>query len=443
MKNVLIIISVMLITVGVGFGVFYFLVISKQDDSEVKQIETSDTKNVSSQDGTDYPEESDEEVTYSDEEEADDECPEGVICLGGTSIPTIPTITLGTNEVYAAELEDDSGDTQITDQEDDDTEDNVSATEEYRDPTVVDGNTQQNVMVTNKDYRTWSIIWVTDESNTGYVKYGTSETQVNTTAYDDRESNTSNLQERFTHHVTITNTDTELRQDDLVYYFKIISGGEEFDNDGDLYEYLNVPLTTSPSIPSSVSVTSNLVDGYSNNDYIVVARQESTEGSISFSVSGVYTSSGGIELIVGTARSSNLNSYFTYSSSNSLEARIYAPNGYTGYVNNINLNSLENDVLNIELSRTGYSGDVFTTTGGSNYSLDDDSSLVGESDSLEDNENLPQTGIEDSWAFTTVFGLVVFFLGIGCVIIFIPWNYKNIWEKKIVNKVDYEDEFEI
>lgn len=425
MKDFLIIVIIALITVAIGGGAFYlFALKTPREDQEILETEPKDEDTEDYTSG--YPGQGETEEDIEDTDDLDGECPEGVVCFGGSEIPTIPTITLGSSAVYAAELEE-------TEEETGTDEDS-----EYGTITSIEDNTPQAVLITNKDFRTWSVVWVTDTAETGYLEYGMIASQLAKKAYDDRDSDVSNLDERFTHHVTITNSETDLSQDDLTYYFHIVSGGEEFKDNGSLYEYNNAPLTSSPSTPASVSITSDEISGYSATDYIVAARQKDASEERSTSVSGVYNVSGGIELIIGIAREQSLNSYFPYSTSNNLEVKLYGPDGYTGYVSAVNLGSLDTEILNIQLSKTGYGGSVFASSAGSNYLLDDEDSSSEVEQDQNQQESLPQTGIEDSWAFTSIFGLVMFLLGTCCVIVFIPWNYKRLWERKVVSNLDDE-----
>jgi hypothetical protein len=405
MKNVLTIFLVLLIAIGAIGAAYYFLFLREKQDTQEEEIATQDYAD------SDY------------EQTSDDECPEGYVCLGGSGIPTLPTITLGSSKLLAqeeAELE-----TEEEEEEEPSESEETGSTEEE-----ITSNTPQNVLITNKDFRIWSIAWVTQEAQTGYIKYGISSDDLTREVLDDRDLDIGNLQERFTHHVTVTNPESDLSEEDQTYYFEIVSGGEEFDDDGSVYSYKNAPLTSSPSSPTSIGITvSSSVSGYSNDDYIVIARQVDTEGDISTPVSDVFNSTGGVELTIGIARTQSLTTYFPYSSSNTLDVKVYGPDGYTGFAGSVALSSLEEEVLVINTSRSGYSGSTFSSSYGSSYS-------IGEGEEEFPTTDLPQTGSEDSWLFYSIWGIVIFLLGICCAIVFIPWNYQRLWERKVVDVVE-------
>lgn len=403
MKTFLTVILIAVVVLGAVGAAFYFLYYKETQQS----IEEDSTTTV---------------VTPIEEESSEDsECPKGYICIGGTNIATAPTITLGKNEVMAREG---------VETEEEETEEEENEGEVPQTPaSLISSNTPQNVIVTNKDFRVWSVAWVTDDAVTGYITYGTSSASLDKDGLDDRDTDLNNLGQRFTHHVTITNSETDLSEDDLTLYFNVISDGEESDDDGLPYSYENAPLTASPSSPTSISVNAQGVSNYSANDYIVIAQQINSSGDISTPVSEVFNSTGGAELVIGIARTQNLTSYFPYSSSNTLDVKVYGPGGYTGFVDGARLSELEDEVLTVNMTRSGYRGEVFASSYGSSYS-------IGGVPAGTSPSTLPRTGREEFRGFYTVWGLVIFLLGICCSVVFIPWNYKRIWERRVVEIVE-------
>jgi hypothetical protein len=391
----------------------------------------------SQEDQTSQPSRS-EQAEVEEEIETDNNCPEGILCIGGVSVPTLPTVKLGASEVYAQENEDTSEDT------DEESSDEVEDTE------AVSRNTPQNVLVANKDYLVWSVVWVTNEKSTGFIKYGTSSDNLDRTAYDSRDGSEDNLTERFTHYVSITNTEEDISISGLTYHFIIFSGSENFDNEGSPYIYENVGLTSSPSVPASVSITSNLVSGQPNTDYVVVAKQINSNKNESTDVSGYYNDKGGIDLVIGSARTQDTNSYFSYSASNSLDVKLFGPDGYTGFVDSVKLSDLEDHVLNIEIADTGYGGTMYASSAGSKYTLETQAAATTTATTTTaaatttTEQQLPSTGVEGSWLFTSVFGLVILLLGLLSSILVVHWiscyYYKNIWEKDVLSSFSDEED---
>ena len=88
--------------------------------------------------------------------------------------------------------------------------------------------------VTNVRDRAFSVSWITDSAETGYVNYGIFSGNLNITVYDDRGQPTIDD----THHVTITGLNPG-----TTYYYEIVSGGVICNNNGSPYQ-----MTTGPSL---------------------------------------------------------------------------------------------------------------------------------------------------------------------------------------------------
>lgn len=415
-KNVVTIVFVGIICLLLAIGVFILL---SPKNTDTKDNEES---NITIDKGT---EDTTQEDTKEEIPAETPECPEGIVCIGGSDIPELPNVKLGTSEVYAADLEEES---EPQDQETDADSSTHNTTE---------GNTDilpLNVTVTNQDYRTWSIFWITNTIQTGYIKYGTVSNTLNRKGFDERDPNSTNLAERFTHHISVRNTDEDLEKDNLAFYFKIVSGDTEFDDNGNVYTYENASLTSSPSTPNSITVATNLASNYDKNDYVVLTMQTNNYDTESNIVSGVFTDQGGVDISIGIARNKDLKTYFGYSSTNKIDVKVYGPNGYTGYAGQIDAGKLENENLNVRISQTGYEGDIFSASIAGDYTFEDKSGTVSENENND--SNLPRTGFEKEWLFTSVFGLVIMTLGIFCVLIVFPLNYKKLWEKKVIDDID-------
>ncbi|MDD3648330.1 MAG: hypothetical protein PHS44_07595 [Candidatus Dojkabacteria bacterium] len=187
MKNAFVLIFIILLVITGGLGAWYLLGGNAGETPVVTGPPTSQggTGNDSGDSG--------DTGDAGDADTSDDtDCPKGVICLGSASIPTIPTIVLGKEDVYAADG--DSGD------DDQDTGD-----EQPDNPITVKGNTPQAVVISNKDFKIWSVSWVTKEASTGYIKSSSNTQGQEKNIYDSRDEDVYSLKERFTHKVNINN----------------------------------------------------------------------------------------------------------------------------------------------------------------------------------------------------------------------------------------------
>ncbi len=95
-------------------------------------------------------------------------------------------------------------------------------------------------LTTVNDVR-FTISWVTDSAEIGYVEYGTT-TALSNTAYDDRGQGTV----AETHHVTVL----ESLQPDTRYYYDIVSGDQRDDNGGNHYTVTTGPSFETPPPPT-------------------------------------------------------------------------------------------------------------------------------------------------------------------------------------------------
>lgn len=96
----------------------------------------------------------------------------------------------------------------------------------------------KNIHITNVSDSQFSVSWLTDKETTGSISY-TDNSSPNLTAFDDRDVD-GNAKQYITHHITINNL-----KENTIYYFKILSDGSFFDNQGKSYEQSSGPKLTS------------------------------------------------------------------------------------------------------------------------------------------------------------------------------------------------------
>ena len=158
--------------------------------------------------------------------------------------------------------------------------------------------------VTNAGDKSFTVTWVTDAAETGYVNYGTSAESLDNTAYDDRGETT----EDDTHHVSITGLTAN-----VPYYYEIASGSVTYNNDGAPYE-----ITTGPGLtftmPEMVSGKVYKTGGVTAAEGAIVYANIGTSQVLSVLVD----SSGTWGLNIAPIRTANYQSYYTHSDSDDI-----------------------------------------------------------------------------------------------------------------------------
>jgi len=164
--------------------------------------------------------------------------------------------------------------------------------------------------VTNVGYKSFTVTWVTDVAETGYVSYGTGASSLDDTAYDKREQVT----EDDTHYVTITDLTA-----DTTYYYEIVSGGVTYNNGSIPHEITTGPDLGLPPMPEIISGKIYKTDGITTAEGIIVYI--SIGASQVLSVLG--DSSGNWGMDIASIRTADYQSYYDHSDSNdiSIEAQ--------------------------------------------------------------------------------------------------------------------------
>ena len=168
--------------------------------------------------------------------------------------------------------------------------------------------TPKQVKITNINDSSFSVSWITDAQTEGYVQYGI-EKNVPYLAKDDRDQASSATGNFSTHHVTIKNLQASTN-----YYFKVVSGGKPFDNNGQLYQ-LTIAPKRSDTIPANDVAYGTVLD----------QNGSPVEGAIVYlsianatPQSTITKSSGSWVIPLNLALSQDLNAYASYDRSASL-----------------------------------------------------------------------------------------------------------------------------
>lgn len=100
----------------------------------------------------------------------------------------------------------------------------------------------QDIRTTNVSFSSLTVSWTTSQTTTGFLSYGR-ESDLGQTALDDRDGDSGEPGLYRTHSVTLTDLNPE-----TVYFFKIGSGQELFDDQGALFQAKTAPLTSDSSV---------------------------------------------------------------------------------------------------------------------------------------------------------------------------------------------------
>lgn len=157
--------------------------------------------------------------------------------------------------------------------------------------------------VTNVRDKAFSVSWVTDDAEAGFVNYGISPSNLNITVYDDRGQVTIGD----THHVTITGLNPG-----TTYYYEIVSGDTTYDNNGSPYQ-----MTTGPSLGFTLP---EIISGR-----VCKASGTEAEGSIIYVslgtsqvLSGLVNDQGAWALDIAPVRTADFQEYVTYTNDDSI-----------------------------------------------------------------------------------------------------------------------------
>ncbi|TRZ47911.1 MAG: PKD domain-containing protein, partial [Dehalococcoidia bacterium] len=207
--------------------------------------------------------------------------------------------------------------------------------------------------VTNVGNRSFTVSWVTDVTEIGSVNYGTSTSNLDNTAYDERGQAT----EDDTHHVTITGLTAS-----TPYYYEIVSGGTTYNNSGAPYE-----ITIGPGLdfkmPDPITGTAYKEGGVTAAEGTIVYVSIDTSQILSVLVD----SSGAWGLDIAPIRAADYQSYYAHSDSDDIT--IEAQGGADGTAS---------QVVTIATAKAGEPAMTLATALTASFSADVAAASVGE-----------------------------------------------------------------
>ena len=201
--------------------------------------------------------------------------------------------------------------------------------------------TPKQIKITNISNNSLTVSWITDGETAGFVKYGP-EANFNLIAKDDRDQISGSSDSFSTHHVTLRNLNSS-----ATYYFKIFSGNQAFENNGQPYQ-----ATTAPAIqaqPPNNDVAYGKIESQAGvaveNTIVYLSLANTTPQSTLTTSSGTWT------IPLNTIRSTDLSTYAAYDHQASLE-EIFVQAGSLGTATAIAVTKNDSPMPNIILGES-------------------------------------------------------------------------------------------
>lgn len=201
--------------------------------------------------------------------------------------------------------------------------------------------TPEQVRITNVSDAGFSVSWITGKEVTGLIKLGEKATELKQRVLDDRDQLSGSEAAVEVHHVTAKNLLPTTK-----YYFKIESGGKQFDNKGKLFEVTTGTALGSPPAADPI--------------YGLVLTQSGTpaEGVVIYiniangaPLSALAKTNGNWALSLSTARTADLGSYLTYDTQATI-VNLLVQGGKQGTASAITTTTNDNPVPEISLGKS-------------------------------------------------------------------------------------------
>lgn len=168
-----------------------------------------------------------------------------------------------------------------------------------------------SVQVTNLTDTGFTVLWVSAKKEAGSVNYGTSSSSLTSEALDERDGAT-NRGTYYVHSVSVT-----MVQPQTKYYFKVKSGGVEYNNTFDVTTYAT--LSSPPPFESVTGIVKNIP---STGELVVIGYITDKDGSgttgSSNKISVLADDNGKWILSIADTRNTSGSSYFEYTSADQI-----------------------------------------------------------------------------------------------------------------------------
>lgn len=169
--------------------------------------------------------------------------------------------------------------------------------------------------VRNVDDTAFTVIWTSDNAETGYVNYGTTADNLDRTAQDIRGKSTK----KRSHHVAIAGLSAS-----TTYYYEFVSSGTTYRD----YCDAAFEVTTGPNLPPRMPdmISGNVYNHMTPTDITAEARagvRVYIQGESSQTLSALVDDSGAWSLGIGSIRTADYESYFMYSDADKIDIFAY------------------------------------------------------------------------------------------------------------------------
>jgi hypothetical protein len=296
---------------------------------------------------------------------------------------------------------------------------------------------EPSIQIANLTDIGFSVIWVSEEREEGYIRYGTSLGSLDLEGNDERDGIT-NRETYFVHIVSLSRLEPETE-----YFFEVVSGSSIYDNSGSKYSVTTFPSLSSPPPIDSVS---GKIDGVpEHNEAVVVAQIKDADGGgsqgESSKIATVVNENGRWILSIADIRTQEGLSYFEYTSGDSLEIDVITTFFTSIYTENI---SEEEIVISLSSSTSGENAriELLDNYGVLGYSTGQslDTRLTQDvqgqtQDTLyarSDSQETPKTGVLDKFLTKIILSFAII---TGGIVLFTYSNKKKDKSNKMAKNV--------
>lgn len=173
---------------------------------------------------------------------------------------------------------------------------------------------ESTVDIVNLTDTGFTVLWISEQKEQGYVRYGTSLNSLTNDASDERDGLT-NRGSYYVHTVSLSRLQPETE-----YFFEIKSGDDTYDNDGSKYSITTFATLGSPPPFESVTGVVTGVPDHKEAIATVFVKDGDDSGSKgeSLKMSTLIDENGKWILSIGGSRTEDGSSYFEYTSGDSL-----------------------------------------------------------------------------------------------------------------------------
>jgi hypothetical protein len=276
---------------------------------------------------------------------------------------------------------------------------------------------EESIQIVNLTDTGFSIIWVSEEREEGYVAYGTSSGSLSSENNDERDGITARG-EYYVHIVSLSRL-----QPSTEYFIEIHSGDSVYDNDGQKYSVTTLETLTSPPPFDSVSGNVEGVPEHGEGVLVAYIQDEDDAGSQGRSdpVATAVDENGRWILSIADSRTEDGSSYFNYTSEDTLHLNVITT--FSTQTHEEVMGGVEDRDIEITLEATEGGGQTYVdlledygVLGASTVSRPTNSNVLGtdsyqaspeEQGSAVRGTQTPKTGLFDNSLFIFLSGLVL------------------------------------